>query len=473
MCGVIGIVLNTAGPRAAFRNGLLVALAGAVLVGCGGPGVCFLPAIALWLAYAGVVILRSDGPRNYLCGGTLLAAAAGGLLLVALYFSGNRPTEGLPEAPIVGLSATRLFATVRGGMLQVLSISAGRLGRDLWPISGFVVAAVGIVAFLLLANAWRREPNERLRAAGLACSILALATMALGVGWSRGLLDPTYCLTPRYSLLACPLVVAVYGVFLLYGRQPRWRFSDASVAGIVIAIGCAYVSTGVHQSQEIRARVARMELLVADGISPEGIATRSAYDMQDEESSLARHLRQMRAAGIGPYRNVPPSLPIVDTVVYRLPKLDPATAERTTITIEAERPWTQILRFTPGERVFRVDLRVRSKLHRAPLPAAFAWKIIECRTSGSPVTKATGTCSLAELADPMFAPLRFEPFITVADRRYEMVVVAAGNGDPTPLKLPVYGIADAGASRKLDGYVYVLRSDGPDAVAAAPGETPR
>ena len=46
---------------------------------------------------------------------------------------------------------------------------------------------------------------------------------------------------------------------------------------------------------------------------------------------------------------MPPSLPIVDTVVYGLPKLDPATAERTTITIEAERPWTQMPTIQPGE----------------------------------------------------------------------------------------------------------------------------
>ena len=113
MCGVIGIVLNTAGPRAAFRNGLLVALAGAVLVGCGGPGVCFLPAIALWLAYAGVVILHSDGPRNYLCGGTLLAAAAGGLLLVAHLLFGQSADRGSARGADRGLGATRLFATVR------------------------------------------------------------------------------------------------------------------------------------------------------------------------------------------------------------------------------------------------------------------------------------------------------------------------------------------------------------------------
>ena len=58
---------------------------------------------------------------------------------------------------------------------------------------------------------------------------------------------------------------------------------------------------GFINHEKIAPRVARMELLVADGISPEGIATRSAYDMQDEESSLARHLRQIRR----PYWTMP------------------------------------------------------------------------------------------------------------------------------------------------------------------------
>ena len=170
MCGVMGVIINTRGPDKVFRNGLLVALAGVVLVGCGGPGVCFLPALALWLAYAGFTLARSPQPGHLWKGVTLIAASVGSLALVAFYFSGNRPTEGLPDAPAASVDAARMLATVRG-TLQVLSISAGRLGQDIWPASGVIVAGLMTAALTLLVVTLRCAPAERLRGGTRLCDL--------------------------------------------------------------------------------------------------------------------------------------------------------------------------------------------------------------------------------------------------------------------------------------------------------------
>ncbi|HVU85981.1 MAG TPA: hypothetical protein VHD36_01585 [Pirellulales bacterium] len=467
MCAAIGIIINTRGPETALRNGLLVALACAVLIGCGGPGVCFLPALALWLAVAGLTLARSNRPGCYWSGGILLAAAAGCLALVIVYFAGNRPTEGLPDAPAAGIDAARLWATMRG-TLQVLSISAGRLGQDTWPASGIIVAGLILAALAMLAIVWRRSPEERLRAAGLACAIASVVTVALGVGWSRGTIDPTYCLTARYSLLSCPLVVALYGVFVLYGREPRWHVAEAATAGIAVVIGMAYVSSGIHQSQEIRARVARMELLVADGLSPSTIGTRSAWDMQDEERSLARHLEQMCAVRIGPYRHGSVPVATVDAEVHRLAQQHAAEAKRTKATISPTRPWVQDLALAPGQRVFRIDLRVRNRLHRAPLPEQLGWKIVKRNAAGAEFELATGTCDLECLPDPMFAVLRFAAITAEPKCHYELVVVRSDKWR-LPFELPVFAADATCPTSELDGYVYVLREETP--IVATAGRT--
>lgn len=473
MCGVLGIIINTRGPESALRNGLLVALAGVVLVGCGGPGVCFLPALALWIAFAGIEVARSDLSGRHWKGGTLIMAATGCLALVVLYFAGNRPTEGLPDAGAATVDAGRFLATARG-TLQVLSISAGRLGQDMWPVSGAIVAVVVAGAIVLLGYTWQRAAAERLRAVGILCAIAAVATVALGVGWSRGTIDPMYCLTARYSMLSCSLVVALYCVFSLYGRPPRFRFADAAVATTAVVIGVAYISSGVHQSQEIRARVARMELLVADGLSPETIGTRSAWDMQDEEQSLARHLRQMHAAGIGPYRHMQQSAPMVDAEVHRLAKQHPAGAKRSKATITPAQPWVQDLALTPGQRIFRIDLRVRNRLHRAPLPGALAWRILEHNESGATTERATGTCELVKLSDPMFVPLRFDEIQAATGCRYDLVVATMGKDDQqTPLALPAFEADAACPTGELDGYVYVKRGEMPSVAARDENRLPR
>src|SRR6185437_11852438 len=97
----------------------------------------------------------------------------------------------------------------------------------------------------------------------------------------------------------------------------------------------------------------------------------------------------------------------VEATVVRLSRQDPAVAKRSSTVITPNGPWTQTLYLSPGQRAFRVDLRVRNKLHRAPLPPALAWKIVEHAAAGVATAKATGKSDLADLPDPMFAPLRF------------------------------------------------------------------
>ena len=112
MCGVVGVIINTRGPDNVLRNGLLVALAGVALVGCGGPGVCFLPALALWLAYAGFEFAAANDGGTF--GKALARRGRRGVRgCVAFYFSGNRPTEGLPNAPAASVDAARILATAR------------------------------------------------------------------------------------------------------------------------------------------------------------------------------------------------------------------------------------------------------------------------------------------------------------------------------------------------------------------------
>ena len=275
-------------------------------------------------------------------------------------------------------------------------------------------------------------------------------------------------------MLSCPLVVALYCVVSLYGRQPRWRFADAAMAGVAVVIGVAYISSGVHQSQEIRARVARMELLVADGLSPETIGVRSAWDMQDDEQSLARHLEQMRAAKIGPYRHIIESLPTVDAEVQRLAEHHPAEAKRSKTTITATQPWVQNLRSRRDSASFAlISACATGCTSRVPLPETLAWKIVEHDEIGAATERASGICDLVALPDPMFLPLRFDAITAKPSCRYELIIESDGKSSEVPLELPVFAADASCEPRELDGYVYLLRGERSSVAARDEDRVPR
>jgi len=319
------------------------------------------------------------------------------------------------------------------------------------------MAALGLVAVAILGRVALRNPDERLRAAGIGCVLIAVVTMALGVGWSRGTMEETYCLNARYTTLSCPLVIALYAVFSLYGPRMRSRWVDMSAAAVPLIIGLSYVPTGVHQSQEIRARVARMEVLIAEGFSTEAVAQRCSGDVQDKEPTLVGHLNQMRDGRIGPYRNLPASLPTIEAVVqWQSDHVDTGPRKRSTVSIGSDHPWAQPLILPPGECIFRVDVRVRTNLHRSPLPSALDWQLVEHTSAGHAVIKASGQCALDELADPMFATLRFSPFLVVEGGRYELLLsVPLGSTSSAPLNLPVFEFP--GRPAELERYVYLAR----------------
>lgn len=467
MCALLCLILSTRGRQMTIGCAVATALVAVAMTASGGPSVCFVPAVAAWLACAAVARMFTNAAGGCAAGCFMLLLAVGCLALVPCYFAGNSPTQGLPTESSGQFAWGRVESTALGAV-QVMTISAGRIGRDLWPVSGLLVVAAVAAAALVVARVAFRDKADRVCALGLGCFLLAIVCVGLGIGWSRGMLEPRYCLTPRYTTLSCPLVAGLYVVCILYGPRLRRAWADHALAIVSLGFGVAYVSTGAHQAAEVHARLARMEGLVLDGYAPEAIAMRCCLDVQDDEASLVRHLEEMRQAGIGPYRYAPDPAPVLHAHIRAVvADQSPDSKQRATIELPAGQAWKQTLPCAAGEELFRVDVRVRNRLHRAPLVAALDWTLVEQTATGETHVKAQGQCSLAELDDPMFAHLRFTPFTTVRGASYSLTLQpVAGPSEDRLLKLPAF--ARDGSERTIDGYVYTSSGRAPTSIAAQP-----
>jgi hypothetical protein len=222
-----------------IRNGMhlsfgLAALAGLCLVMlplCGVPGLVYVPALAIWLGFAGVVHWRSperNGKRRALVIWGLISAA---LLLLAFYFVGYRePAHGLSALPS-GISWTRVIAGSLRTSLQFLSGGFGPAAKSSWPYSGLVMLGLLLLTtgMLLRAATGLRSAEERSRAMALLLFMAATICLALSVGFGkRG-----HGFILRYFVQAAPPLCCVYFAWVAYGSRTARYLVPATLLSLI------------------------------------------------------------------------------------------------------------------------------------------------------------------------------------------------------------------------------------------------
>jgi hypothetical protein len=332
LAGFMLLVIVQQGTRPALGTFLLAGSCLVLLALIGTIGLALVPALALWLVYVGGVCWRTGhahGKRHALLA---WAFAALGFVLVPLYFVDFIPYDQAPPSP-------GLPASVRT-TLEYLSMSFGQAG-DLGlppsapPFVGLVVLGLALGSVVPLIRAWRRQPPQRPRALGLLLYLLAMGSLAFGVGMARsgGGLGAGY--QPRYVLLATPVLCCLYFVWQLYGAPSTRRLVIAILLAPLIVLFPLNVKQTLECGREHGRHMAEVEQVIEAGGEPTTIAAdhgRFLYD-QVPTNQMAQYLDMLRRAAIGPFQQLQAYVPPEPASIEVVP-LDVAAARAHQMTWE-------------------------------------------------------------------------------------------------------------------------------------------
>jgi len=293
--GVALLIVVRARRTPTWRQGLLLGLVLLALPLCGSAGVALVPALAVWLGYAAVALWRSGQPGGRRHAVALAALAALDCALVGLYFWGYfRPVPPATEPPLAHRVRTSL---------QFFAGGLGPVAESIWPASALLVVLLAGASAVLLAGVWRRQPDERARALGLALYACGIAALGLGIGWGRAHLGDAAGFGSRYVTLAAPLLCCAYFAWVLYSGRlvPRLLLLTFAVFAAVDTV------QGLQRGARRAEATAAIHADIRRGLSPKQLGDKyaSAIGLPGGEDIFAGRLEMMRQARQGPYRHQP------------------------------------------------------------------------------------------------------------------------------------------------------------------------
>jgi hypothetical protein len=282
---------------------------------CGGTGLCYVPALALWLLGSGVAQARTDGSHRWRPALTAVLAMLPGLGFSAVYFRGFR--AGLhPEATggIVDLARTGL---------QFLTGGLGVPAALFWPWSGAVTLACCGLGMVFLGRAWAVRREDRPRVFGLATFLAAMLALAEGVGWGRGWAGSRAGFQERYITMASPLWCWLYLVWRLYAPAAIGRVGGNALFAAACVFAWPNTEAGLEYGRDVAARAQALRHDLLSGAPAYQIVRNYTPFLHPSQDEVTRLLPILRDAGIGPFRSLRDSpalretpLPLEPTNVY-------------------------------------------------------------------------------------------------------------------------------------------------------------
>jgi hypothetical protein len=282
-------------PVLSQRQSLLIALCLILLPLLGTNGLIFVPPIGCWLLWVAFRRWRStvDGERK---GARLLAGLVGlAAILCVLYGAGFHRPAGHPVSP----NWRWTFRTCS----QFLGMSLGSAGIWMWPHGARIVAVILLATLGRLAWLWRKDPDDRVRLAGLLSYFAAMAAMTMAVGWGRAGFGPFAGFAPRYALLALPILVAAYFTWTLNAN----RIARLVQVSLCMTMGTLlYLDTldGMAHGEDRRELVAYLKKDLESGGTPLGLAQRHYVVLFPLGEITIPGLEMLQQAHMGPYRDV-------------------------------------------------------------------------------------------------------------------------------------------------------------------------
>jgi len=297
ICGILLVMLacpTLATPGAAVFVG--VSLVSLPL--CGGVGLLFVPFLALWLSYCGVLhwyAVKTNGGRQWISG-FLLGSAAIALCIIGLYFVGyQRPSW---NAPSPGVGATLQTAA------KFLALGFGPVAAKSWKLSIFVAFALLVPSIgVAVSGVLRHKGLERHRALGMLVFFSILVVFALAMGWGRAGLVPTVGMPMRYVLFSVPALCTAFFVWELYGSR---RFRTLVQRGLLLGM-CLLIPFNTMAGFQWRdwylggMNAVEQDLLAGTPRSLIAKRHREFLIHWWDETKLAAHMQMLHDTGSGPF----------------------------------------------------------------------------------------------------------------------------------------------------------------------------
>ena len=296
---VCAILLALTG-RYALETPGAAAVTGACLVLlplCGGTGLLFVPPLALWIGYCGLLHWFKGEVGQRWTGAFLISAAVLTCCLTGFYFVGYERPLWTPPNP-------GLWPSLKAA-LQFLALGLGPAARGVWMLS--ITASVSILApsmALTVVGVLRHRGPERYRALGILAFFCSMALFTLAMGWGRAGVIAIYGSWPiRYVLLAVPAFCIAFFVWELYGPV---KLRTLVQVGLLIGMGLLIPANSVHGfwwGDWYQQGADTLEKDLAAGATPYMLAERNREFLfhSIEPSELANYMQMLKKAGIGPF----------------------------------------------------------------------------------------------------------------------------------------------------------------------------
>lgn len=261
----------------------------------GANGLVLTPPLAGWFVYVAWTARqepdRERWVRSWLPAGAALLAC----LLCAAYFIGFQSSPW--NAPNPGLRATLETSG------KFLALGVGPAAAKAWLLFGVVVSLILLTSLGTLATARRWWEDERIRKVGLVAFFVAIAVLALAVGWGRaGRAAETGRMSIRYVLLAAPSLCAAYFTLLLFGKEWMRRAGPTALAVLLALLFPFNTLVGLERRDWFGAGMTAFERDLASGASAALLARRHhAFMLHWDESLMVVSLRRLHDAGIGAF----------------------------------------------------------------------------------------------------------------------------------------------------------------------------
>lgn len=266
----------------------------------GAMGAAYAPALAAAAGYLGLRGLRGPSLAERRNGLLLLAAAAGSCALLGFYFVGY---HGLAQQP-----------NRQGGPLELMvaavecaSTSLGALGIRGWPASGVGMTLLSLMTLGVLVAAWLKRPAERDRTTTLLLALAAGWTLAVLIGFGRGVHGANVA---RYSLLTLPILAAVYFAWVLYSPARLGQLVPMSLFAVMCAFSTYHMSLGMEEAKGRRQATEAMAADIAAGIPMAGLVGRHMPYWCWAEEPLRSGLTALREANVGMFGRIRPDPPM-------------------------------------------------------------------------------------------------------------------------------------------------------------------
>lgn len=478
LAGLILLTIVRCGPRLGLRAALFITLC---LVGLGVSGLfglAYLPALACWLAFAGFCRWREENPHAQRDGLLLMAFAGALLMLVVVYFVGfHRPACNSPS----------LWATLNA-TVEFLCGGIGPGAKEIWPVSGLLVAVACGYVLWQFYDVFRYQPAERVRAAGLFCFLGGIGSLALAIGMGRAYEGSGAGFMERYMTLGAPLLCLFYLQFTLYCSSAMKIHLQRTLALLMLGLLVVNMPKGLRYANDYQVLMAQLEADMRTGLPSAGLALRHGDDLGFAPIDVfARRLELLRQARLGPYRDYTAD----SEALLAVQPLDSLSASRTAIERACLLPGQSLTQHFQAPRdaiPYRIDVQLSRCRGRHTLEQV-SWSLYAVDSSDSRRLLAHDTIDMRRVGRDDYVTLTIgssDAFSGLLEEGSGIVhfalVLSAPSESPrgAGVELPLYTCVDAtekavdtdslslssDAGLSLKGFLFTKRSGGPVASMA-------